>query len=43
MRLWADTAVNCARSFEGRYMAERFADTYPGYKRSTKMLVPGVL
>jgi protein-S-isoprenylcysteine O-methyltransferase Ste14 len=28
---------------EERYMAERFPDTYPGYKRSTKMLVPGVL
>jgi protein-S-isoprenylcysteine O-methyltransferase Ste14 len=25
---------------EERYMAERFPDTYPDYKRSTKMLVP---
>lgn len=28
---------------EERYMAERFPDAYPGYKRSTKMLVPCVL
>jgi protein-S-isoprenylcysteine O-methyltransferase Ste14 len=28
---------------EERYMAERFPDTYPGYKRSTKMLVPFLL
>lgn len=27
---------------EERYMAERFPDTYPGYKRSTKMLIPGL-
>ena len=27
---------------EERYMAERFPDTYPGYKRSTKMLIPCV-
>jgi protein-S-isoprenylcysteine O-methyltransferase Ste14 len=25
---------------EERYMAEQFPDAYPGYKRSTKMLVP---
>ena len=25
---------------EERYMAERFPDTYPAYKRSTKMLIP---
>jgi protein-S-isoprenylcysteine O-methyltransferase Ste14 len=25
---------------EERYMAERFPDTYPEYKRSTKMLIP---
>jgi len=25
---------------EERYLAETFPDTYPGYKRSTKMLVP---
>jgi protein-S-isoprenylcysteine O-methyltransferase Ste14 len=25
---------------EERYMTERFPDAYPGYKRSTKMLVP---
>ena len=25
---------------EERYMTERFPDTYPGYKRATKMLVP---
>jgi protein-S-isoprenylcysteine O-methyltransferase Ste14 len=28
---------------EERYMAERLPDTYPGYKRSTKMLVPFLL
>ena len=28
---------------EERYMAERFPDTYPGYKRPAKMLVPGAL
>lgn len=28
---------------EERYMAERFPDTYPGYKQSTKMLVPFLL
>ncbi|MGH8980797.1 MAG: methyltransferase family protein [Acidimicrobiales bacterium] len=27
---------------EERYMTERFPDSYPGYKRSTKMLVPFV-
>jgi protein-S-isoprenylcysteine O-methyltransferase Ste14 len=27
---------------EERYMTERFPDTYPAYKRSTKMLVPFV-
>lgn len=27
---------------EERYMAEQFPDTYPGYKRSTKMLLPFV-
>jgi protein-S-isoprenylcysteine O-methyltransferase Ste14 len=27
---------------EGHYMAERFPDTYPAYKRSTKMLIPFV-
>jgi protein-S-isoprenylcysteine O-methyltransferase Ste14 len=25
---------------EGRYLAERFPDTYPAYQRSTKMLIP---
>lgn len=25
---------------EQRFMAERFPDTYPGYKQSTKMLIP---
>jgi protein-S-isoprenylcysteine O-methyltransferase Ste14 len=28
---------------EERYMAERFPDSYPGYKRSTKMLIPLIL
>ncbi|HXW44282.1 MAG TPA: isoprenylcysteine carboxylmethyltransferase family protein [Streptosporangiaceae bacterium] len=28
---------------EERYMSERFPDTYPGYRRSTKMLVPFLL
>jgi protein-S-isoprenylcysteine O-methyltransferase Ste14 len=28
---------------EERYMGERFPDTYPDYKRSTKMLVPFLL
>jgi protein-S-isoprenylcysteine O-methyltransferase Ste14 len=28
---------------EERYMAGAFPDTYPAYKRSTKMLVPFVL
>ncbi len=28
---------------EERYMAEQFPDTYPGYKQSTKMLIPYVL
>ncbi|GAB2744656.1 methyltransferase family protein [Kitasatospora kifunensis] len=28
---------------EERYLAERFPDTYPEYKRSTKMLIPFVL
>jgi protein-S-isoprenylcysteine O-methyltransferase Ste14 len=28
---------------EERYMAERFPDTYPDYKRSTKMLIPYIL
>jgi protein-S-isoprenylcysteine O-methyltransferase Ste14 len=28
---------------EGRYMAERFPDTYPRYKKSTKMLIPFIL
>ena len=27
---------------ESRYMAEQFPDTYPAYRRSTKMLVPFV-
>jgi protein-S-isoprenylcysteine O-methyltransferase Ste14 len=27
---------------EERYMTEQFPDTYPSYKRSTKMLVPFV-
>jgi protein-S-isoprenylcysteine O-methyltransferase Ste14 len=27
---------------EERFMASRFPDTYPGYKRSTKMLIPFV-
>ena len=25
---------------EERFMASRFPDTYPGYKRSTRMLIP---
>jgi protein-S-isoprenylcysteine O-methyltransferase Ste14 len=29
-----------AATVEERYMAEQFPDTYPAYKRSTKMLVP---
>jgi len=29
-------------SVEERYMNEQFPDAYPGYKRSTKMLVPFV-
>lgn len=28
---------------EERYLAEQFPDTYPAYKRSTKMLIPFVL
>jgi protein-S-isoprenylcysteine O-methyltransferase Ste14 len=28
---------------EERYMAERFPDSYPDYKRSTKMLIPFIL
>jgi protein-S-isoprenylcysteine O-methyltransferase Ste14 len=28
---------------EERYMAERFPDSYPEYKRSTKMLIPFIL
>jgi protein-S-isoprenylcysteine O-methyltransferase Ste14 len=28
---------------EERYIAERFPDSYPGYKRSTKMLIPFIL
>jgi protein-S-isoprenylcysteine O-methyltransferase Ste14 len=28
---------------EERYMAERFPDTYPEYKRSTKMLIPFIV
>jgi protein-S-isoprenylcysteine O-methyltransferase Ste14 len=28
---------------EERYLAERFPDTYPEYKRTTKMLIPFVL
>jgi protein-S-isoprenylcysteine O-methyltransferase Ste14 len=28
---------------EERYLAERFPDSYPGYKRSTKMLIPFIL
>jgi protein-S-isoprenylcysteine O-methyltransferase Ste14 len=28
---------------EERYLAETFSQTYPGYKRSTKMLIPFVL
>jgi protein-S-isoprenylcysteine O-methyltransferase Ste14 len=27
-------------AMEERYMAGRFPDTYPRYKRSTKMLIP---
>ena len=27
---------------EGRFMASRFPESYPGYKRSTKMLIPFV-
>ncbi len=29
-----------AATIEERYMSERFPDTYPAYRRSTKMLVP---
>ena len=32
-----------AATVEERYLAERFPDTYPVYRRSTKMLVPFVL
>jgi protein-S-isoprenylcysteine O-methyltransferase Ste14 len=28
---------------EERYLAEQFPDSYPAYKRSTKMLVPFIL
>jgi protein-S-isoprenylcysteine O-methyltransferase Ste14 len=28
---------------EERYMSKEFPDTYPGYKRSTKMLIPFIL
>jgi protein-S-isoprenylcysteine O-methyltransferase Ste14 len=28
---------------EEQYLTERFPDTYPVYKRSTKMLVPLIL
>ena len=28
---------------EERYMADRFPDSYPAYKRSTKMLIPFIL
>ena len=28
---------------EERYMTEQFPDTYPTYRRSTKMLVPLIL
>jgi protein-S-isoprenylcysteine O-methyltransferase Ste14 len=28
---------------EERYMTDQFPDTYPAYKRSTKMLVPFIL
>jgi len=31
-----------AATVEERYMTEQFPDTYPGYKRSSKMLVPFV-
>ncbi len=31
-----------AATVEERYLAEQFPDTYPAYKRSTKMLVPFV-
>ena len=27
---------------EERFMASRFPESYPGYKRSTKMLIPFV-
>lgn len=27
---------------EQRYMAEQFSDTYPAYRRATKMLIPFV-
>jgi protein-S-isoprenylcysteine O-methyltransferase Ste14 len=30
-------------SVEERYLSVQFADTYPGYKRSTKMLLPFIL
>jgi protein-S-isoprenylcysteine O-methyltransferase Ste14 len=31
-----------AATVEERYLTGQFPDTYPGYKRSTKMLVPYV-
>jgi protein-S-isoprenylcysteine O-methyltransferase Ste14 len=30
----------CSAFVEERFMAERFPDSYPEYKRSTKMLIP---
>jgi len=30
-------------SVEERYLSVQFADTYPAYKRSTKMLLPFIL
>ena len=32
-----------AAGVEERYLMEQFSDSYPAYKRSTKMLIPFVL
>ena len=39
----ATTYFVYSATVEERYLAKLFPDTYPGYKRSTKMLVPFVL
>jgi protein-S-isoprenylcysteine O-methyltransferase Ste14 len=38
----AATYVIYSATVEERYLSEQFPDSYPGYKRSTKMLVPFV-